>query len=54
VQDVAAPNDVPANKANTITPRQAVADVQSRVNASIIGQERVVERLIIALLANGG
>jgi len=53
VQDVAAPNDVPANKANTITPRQAVADIESRVNASIIGQERVVERLIIALLANG-
>ena len=53
MQDVAAPNDVPANKANTITPRQAVADIKSRVNASIIGQERVVERLIIALLANG-
>jgi MoxR-like ATPase len=33
--------------------RDSVLDIQSRVNRSIIGQERVVERLIIALLANG-
>ncbi|GJD65692.1 AAA family ATPase [Methylobacterium frigidaeris] len=33
--------------------REAVLDLQSRVNASIIGQERVVERLVVALLANG-
>jgi MoxR-like ATPase len=33
--------------------RQAVLDLTDRVNQSIIGQERVVERLIIALLANG-
>src|SRR5215510_2212497 len=31
----------------------SVIDIQARVNRSIIGQERVVERLIIALLANG-
>ncbi|MGU3493052.1 AAA family ATPase [Xanthobacteraceae bacterium A53D] len=33
--------------------RAAILDIQRRMNASIIGQERVVERLIIALLANG-
>ncbi|GGF58709.1 ATPase AAA [Azorhizobium oxalatiphilum] len=33
--------------------RQSVAGIQSRMNRSIIGQEKVVERLIIALLANG-
>ena len=33
--------------------RDSILEIQSRVNASIIGQERVVERLIIALLANG-
>src|SRR5215510_15457230 len=31
----------------------SVIDIQARVNRSIIGQERVVERLIVALLANG-
>ncbi|WP_431311003.1 AAA family ATPase [Methylobacterium nigriterrae] len=34
-------------------PREAILDLQSRVNRDIIGQERVVERLVIALLANG-
>ncbi|MEP9375969.1 MoxR family ATPase [Aquabacter sp. CN5-332] len=33
--------------------RAAILDIKARVNASIIGQERVVERLILALLANG-
>ena len=33
--------------------RDAILDLQSRVNRDIIGQEAVVERLIIALLANG-
>ncbi|WP_201832440.1 AAA family ATPase [Microvirga zambiensis] len=33
--------------------REAVLDLQTRVNQAVIGQERVVERLIIALLANG-
>jgi MoxR-like ATPase len=33
--------------------RDAVAELRHRVNCSIIGQEAVVERLIIALLANG-
>ncbi|WP_395665485.1 AAA family ATPase [Methylocella sp.] len=33
--------------------RDAILDIQSRVNASVIGQERVVERLVVALLANG-
>jgi len=35
------------------TPRDAVRDLQSRINQDIIGQERVVERIVIALLANG-
>jgi MoxR-like ATPase len=35
------------------TPRDAILDLQSRINQDIIGQERVVERLVIALLANG-
>ena len=33
--------------------RQAVADLQHRMNGDIIGQERVVERIIVALLAGG-
>jgi len=36
-----------------MTPREQVEEIRKRVNASVIGQERVVERLIIALLANG-
>ena len=36
-----------------MTPRESVLEIQSRLNRSVIGQERVVERLIIALLANG-
>lgn len=33
--------------------RDAVVDLQKRINHDIIGQERVVERLVVALLANG-
>ena len=33
--------------------RRAIADLEARINRDIIGQERVVERLVIALLANG-
>src|SRR5215467_10924822 len=33
--------------------RESVLEIQKRVNQSIIGQERVVERIVIALLANG-
>ncbi|MCB4767402.1 MoxR family ATPase [Ancylobacter sp. Lp-2] len=33
--------------------RESVLEIQSRVNRAVIGQERVVERLVIALLANG-
>lgn len=32
--------------------RETILDLQARRNQSIIGQARVVERLIIALLAN--
>jgi len=34
-------------------PRDAILELQKRVNQSVIGQGRVVERLVIALLANG-
>ena len=36
-----------------MTAREQIQEIQKRVNASVIGQERVVERLVIALLANG-
>ena len=36
-----------------MTPREQIQEIQRRVNQSVIGQERVVERLVIALLANG-
>lgn len=35
------------------TARDTVNDLQSRMNADIIGQARVVERIVVALLANG-
>ena len=35
------------------TARDAVRELQNRINQDIIGQERVVERIVIALLANG-
>ncbi|WP_327527632.1 MoxR family ATPase [Bosea sp. (in: a-proteobacteria)] len=35
------------------SPRDTILELQSRINQDIIGQERVVERLVIALLANG-
>lgn len=36
-----------------MTARDSVIEIEKRVNASVIGQEQVVERLVIALLANG-
>ena len=36
-----------------MTARDCVLEIQRRVEKGVIGQERVVERLIIALLANG-
>jgi len=36
-----------------VSSREQIQEIQKRVNASVIGQERVVERLVIALLANG-
>jgi MoxR-like ATPase len=35
------------------TARDTVRELQDRINQDIIGQERVVERIVIALLANG-
>ncbi len=46
-------SDAPSPVAATTTARDAVLELQRRINLSIIGQEAVVERLIIALLANG-
>ena len=36
-----------------MTPLEAIEQLRARMNQDIIGQERVVERLLIALLANG-
>ncbi len=36
-----------------MTPYESIQLLQKRMNASIIGQENIVERLIIGLLANG-
>ena len=36
-----------------LSARDAILDLLKRVNQDIIGQERVVERLVVALLANG-
>jgi MoxR-like ATPase len=36
-----------------MTPLEAINQLQQRINKDIIGQERVVERLVIALLSNG-
>ena len=36
-----------------MTPLEAIKQLQQRINRDIIGQERVVERLVIALLSNG-
>jgi MoxR-like ATPase len=36
-----------------MTARDAIQELQQRMNASILGQEQVVERLILALLCNG-
>ncbi|MFG0289555.1 MAG: AAA family ATPase [Rhodopirellula sp. JB044] len=35
------------------TPRDAIESISTAMNAAVIGQETVVERLLIALLANG-
>jgi MoxR-like ATPase len=35
------------------SPRDTILELQARINRDIIGQERVVERIVIALLANG-
>lgn len=36
-----------------MTPYESIKLLQQKMNASIIGQENIVERLIIVLLANG-
>jgi MoxR-like ATPase len=36
-----------------MTPRESVLDLKARMGRSIIGQEAIVERLLIGLLANG-
>ena len=36
-----------------MTPRETILELQQRMNRSILGQEQVVERLLLALLCNG-
>ncbi|XZE52199.1 AAA family ATPase [Planctomycetaceae bacterium SH139] len=36
-----------------MTPRDAIQQIRAAMNAAVIGQETVVERLLVALLANG-
>ena len=36
-----------------MTPYEAIQILQKKMNQAIIGQENIVERLIIGLLANG-
>jgi len=36
-----------------MTPRDAIQQIRTAMNAAVIGQEAVVERLLVALLANG-
>ena len=36
-----------------MTARDRIRDLQTRISGSIIGQEHIVERLVIGLLANG-
>ena len=38
---------------NDGSPRDAIRDLRERVGASVVGQSRMIERLIIALLADG-
>ncbi len=37
----------------TVTPRDSILTLQERMGQSIIGQEHIVERLLIGLLSNG-
>ena len=41
------------NTANTASPQQAIHDLQSYVNNYVIGQDKLIERMLIALLADG-
>ncbi len=36
-----------------MTPREQIAELQTRIGRSIVGQEHMIERLIIGLIANG-
>ena len=36
-----------------MTPKDAILQISNAMNAAIIGQEAVVERMLIALLADG-
>jgi len=36
-----------------VTPREQIAELQTRIARSIVGQEHMIERLIIGLIANG-
>ena len=36
-----------------MTPRDAILDLKARMSQDIVGQEHILERLLIGLLANG-
>jgi MoxR-like ATPase len=36
-----------------MAPRDTILDLKARMGRSIIGQEQIIERLLIGLLANG-
>lgn len=44
---------VPMSASTTMTPREAFQQISTAMNASVIGQETVIERLLIAFLADG-
>src|ERR1700743_2767510 len=40
-------------KGRHMTPREAILELQKRVEKTVLGQEAMIERLLIGLLANG-
>src|ERR1700722_12535561 len=41
------------NRCPTMTAREAVLDLQQHIGKTVLGQEGMIERLILGLLANG-
>jgi MoxR-like ATPase len=45
--------NTPQHPKNTESPEQAISDLQSYVSRYVIGQDKLIERMLIALLADG-